>query len=70
MFAAEKFYLKVANIIKEGDSYIYRTSSCRFRNPFGTQAVVIYGSNCDRAIVMHSLKVSTLSKFVFINVMQ
>ena len=57
MFAAEEFYLKVAPIIKEGDSYIYRTSPCCFRNPIGTQAVVRYSKNMGKAlIVVHSFK--------------
>lgn len=57
MFAAEKFYLKVANIIKEGDSYIYRTSSCCFRNPTGTQAVLRYSLSRDKAlVVVHSFE--------------
>ncbi len=50
MFRAENFYFEVADIIKRGDSYIYRTDACSFCDPTGTQAVIRYSEDCSRAL--------------------
>ena len=52
LFAAEKFYERVAPIIKHGNSYIYRTDICSFHSPTGTQAVVRYSEDGDEALVV------------------
>ncbi len=57
MFKAEELYSEVAPIIKKGDSYIYRTDSCSFYSPTGTQAVVRYSEDGKNALcVVHSFK--------------
>lgn len=57
MFKAEDFYEKVAHIIKRGNSYIYRTDICSFRNFTGTQAVVRYSEDGEYALVVaHSFE--------------
>ena len=52
LFAAEKFYERVAPIIKHGNSYIYRTDMCSFHSPTGTQAVVRYSEDGNEALVV------------------
>ncbi len=57
MFRAEDLYAEVADIIKRGDSYVYRTDVCSFSDPTGTQAVIRYAENGERALVIaHSFK--------------
>lgn len=57
MFEAEQFYERVSPIIKRGNSYIYRTDICSFYTPTGTQAVVRYSEDGNKAIVvMHSFE--------------
>lgn len=57
MFKAEELYSEVAPIIKKGDSYIYRTDSCSFYSPTGTQAVVRYSEDYESALcVVHSFE--------------
>lgn len=57
MWAAERFYEKVSHIIKRGNSYIYRTDVCSFHAPSGTQAVVRYSEDGERALVVaHSFE--------------
>lgn len=52
MFNAEDFYVRVAPIIKHGESYVYRTDSFSFYNPTGTQAVVRYSEDRSEALVV------------------
>ena len=57
MFKAEAFYEEVSDIIKYGDSYIYRTDICSFRSPTGSQAVVRYSQDKKNALVVfHSFE--------------
>lgn len=57
VFDAENFYTEVAHIIKKGNSYIYRTDKCSFSNPTGTQAVIRFSENGEKALlVTHSFK--------------
>ena len=57
LFAAERFYERVAPIIKHGNSYIYRTDMCSFHSPTGTQAVVRYSEDGSQAlVVIHTFK--------------
>ena len=57
MFRAEDLYAEVSDIIKRGDSYVYRTDECSFSDPTGTQAVVRYAEDGKRALlVAHSFR--------------
>lgn len=57
VFAAENFYSEVSDIIKKGNSYIYRTDKCSFSNPTGTQCVIRYSEDRNRALLItHSFK--------------
>lgn len=57
VFAAENLYCEVADIIKRGNSYIYRTDKCSFSDPTGTQALIRYSEDTRRALVIvHSFK--------------
>lgn len=57
MWRAENFYEKVSPIIKRGNSYIYRTDVCSFSSPTGTQAVVRYSEDGEKALVVaHSFE--------------
>ncbi len=57
MFTAENFYAEVAPIIKKGDSRIFRTDPCSFRDPTGTQAVLRVSEDGKRALVVaHALR--------------
>lgn len=57
MFRAERFYEKVSDIIKRGNSYIFRTDICSFYSPEGTQAVVRYSEDENEALVtVHGFK--------------
>ena len=57
MFRAENLYSEVAEIIKKGDSYVYRTDVCSFSDPTGTQAVLRFAEGDDRALLItHSFK--------------
>ena len=57
MWKAEEFYEKVSPIIKKGNSYIYRTDTCSFYAPQGTQVVVRYSEDCKQAlVVVHSFE--------------
>ena len=59
MFKAEDFYVEVAPIIKKGDSRIFRTDPCSFRDPTGTQAVLRISEDGKRALVVaHALRES------------
>lgn len=64
MFRAEDLYAEVSDIIKKGDSYIYRTDCCSFSDPTGTQAVIRYAESGDKALVVaHSFKYSKTLEF-------
>ena len=52
MFDAENFYESVSEIIKYGNSYIYRTDALSFQNPTGTQAVVRYSYDDEHVLVV------------------
>lgn len=57
MFRAENLYSEVSEIIKKGDSYVYRTDACSFSDPTGTQAVLRFAAESDRALLItHSFK--------------
>ena len=57
MFRAENLYSEVAEIIKKGDSYVYRTDICSFSDPTGTQAVLRFAECDNRALLItHSFK--------------
>lgn len=57
VFAAEDFYCEVSDIIKRGNSRIYRTDDCSFSHPIGTQAVLRFSEDGSRALlVAHSMK--------------
>ncbi len=57
VYAAEDFYCEVADIIKKGNSYIYRTDECSFSNPTGTQAVIRFSEDGQKALlVTHSFE--------------
>lgn len=57
VFAAEDFYAEVADIIKKGNSYIHRTDKCSFSDPTGTQAVIRFAEDGNKALVVaHSMK--------------
>lgn len=52
LFSAEKYYEDVAAIIKNGNSYIFRTQPCSFYSPIGTQVVVRYSDDEETALVV------------------
>lgn len=57
VYEAEDFYFEVKDIIKKGNSKIYRTDACSFSNPTGTQAVIRFAENEEKALVVaHSFK--------------
>lgn len=57
VYAAEDFYFEVKDIIKRGNSKIYRTDLCSFSAPAGTQAVIRFAESGNKALVVaHSFK--------------
>ena len=51
---AERFYGEVSDIIRHGKSYVFRSNEkINFRYPEGTQAVVRYSDDGERAIVVY-----------------
>ena len=57
VYAAEDLYSAVSDIIKKGDSYIYRTDECSFSDPTGTQGVIRFSETKEKALVVtHSFK--------------
>ena len=57
VYSAENFYSEVSNIIKRGNSKIYRTDKCSFSAPHGTQAVVRFSEDGEKALVVaHSFE--------------
>lgn len=57
MLKAEELYEKVSSIIKRGNSYVYRTDTCSFYSPQGTQAVIRYSEDEKYALVVcHSFE--------------
>lgn len=54
IYRAESFYEEVADIIRHGKSYLYRTQdTVNYRKPQGTQAVVRYSDDGNRALVVY-----------------
>ena len=61
IFKAEEYYESVSDIIKKGNSYIYRTNPCSFQYRIGTQAVLRYSEDEEKALlVVHSFKDSAM----------
>ncbi len=55
IYSAEAFYEKVADIIKDGRSTIYRTNLINNRYPEGAQAVVRYSKDMKKALVVYHI---------------
>ncbi|MEE0866902.1 MAG: glycoside hydrolase family 36 protein [Clostridia bacterium] len=54
IYKAEEFYESVSDIIKHGKSVVYRTEpSINFRYPEGTQAVIRYSDDGERALLVY-----------------
>lgn len=54
LYRAEEFYEYTSDIIKNGKSIIYRTESqINFRSPRGTQAVIRYSADGEKALLVY-----------------